>query len=598
MLVLFCALAWQAVAQTVYEPATVWRARIALARSDSARCAAYIHLANTYIEENKTDSSRWAAELARDLADQKKLLELKGWAEFLLGACYFYEGNYDRGIAVEQQVIQQAEQVGAPLLRANAQKMVAWMYTEMGKEVEALALFFEAMPVFKKYRRQDLQMNVGIGFYGIATCYFYLGHFSNAHAYYDSAIAADPPMDARELALALADRAAVVRDQEQHAKAALPDNLHALRLIRELALHLDAQAYVQAELALTYATLGDMTLAAKWADTAYELYQRTPFLKRYVSVYSALAKTYHLLGNYRQAFFIERETRALEDSIYKWRKLQVIEEMRVRYETDRMNREIELLNLQHAHQESVIIRDKYAMALLIGFVLLLIVLGYFFYRKREHYHRRIRELEGAGKVRAEKERISKDLHDSLGSQLSTISIGLQRAAQQTNHEPLQFIQAMTDNVTSELRDFIWANSQDSILVEELEQRINTLFWRYRKTDLRMELEVVTQEDIAKQRLSPEVGVHLYRIVQEAVQNAMKHSEAQRLVVQLTPQPAGLSLEIYDNGKGFRWPVETAGDHYGLLNMKRRATQAHGTFRIDTAPGRGTRIVVEVPVLAS
>ena len=580
--------------QTIYKDIASFRRQVALATTDSARWAAYIQLANAYIEANEIDSCRQFALQASELATQKNLPVLKGWADFLIGAYYYYEGNFDRGISIEQVVIQAAERVNAPLLRANAQKMVAWMYTEMGREKEALDLFFKAMPVFKKLRWSDLQMNVGIGYYGIATCYYYLGDYAKAGVFYDSAIIAEPPLDEREMALVLSDRAAVMRDHFDNPRQALIDNQRALALIQPLERHTDAQAYIQSELALTYAKLGNNSEALLWANRAYQQYQRIPFLKRYVSVYSALAETFFLVGNHRQAFLVERETRALEDSIYKWQKLQVIEEMHTRYETDKMNAEINSLNQLSMAQESMIIRNKGAVALLISFVFVLIALAFIFYRKREYYHKRIRELESAEKVRLEKERISKDLHDSLGSQLSTISFGLQRAARETNHGPLQFIQILIDGVTSELRDFIWANSKAALTIHELEQRITNLFWQVRQTDHPIELSLHVQENVGHQMLSPEVAVHLFRIVQESVQNALKHAQATKLVMEIRYVNKQVHLEVQDDGIGFQWPLPESNDHFGLSNMKRRAMQLNGQFELRTAPRAGTRIAVTVP----
>jgi signal transduction histidine kinase len=594
MLLLLSVVCTAVPAQTIYKDIASFQRELTMAKTDSARCVAYIHLANAYIEANELDSCRYFATVAKKLASDKALPVLAGWADFLLGAYYFYEGNFDRGIALEQHVIGEAERLSAPLLRANAQKMVAWMYTEMGRENEALDLFFEALPVFKAHRWTDLQMNVSIGYYGVATCYFYLGSYLKARAYYDSAISAEPPLDEREMALALSDRAAVIRDYFNNPTQAMPDNERALKLANTLTEHIDAQAYVQSEVALTYAKLGDRQKARYWAESAYHHYEQIPLLKRYVSVCSALAETFYLVGDYQQAYQVEHETRALEDSIYKWRKLQVVEEMRTRYQTDRMTAEISSLNTKSLAQESLLIRNKTAVALLISFVFVLAVLGFIFARKREYYHKRIRSLESAEKVRLEKERISKDLHDSLGSRLSTISFGLQRAARETQHEPLHVIQMLTDGVASELRDFIWANSKGSVTVEELEQRINTLFWQVRQTNQPIDLELHVQENIDSVVLSPELGVHLFRIVQESVQNTIKHAKATRLTIDITYRNEHVHMEVRDNGIGFEWPLPETNDHFGLSNMKRRAMHLNGRFELKTAPRAGTCIAVTVP----
>ena len=125
------------------------------------------------------------------------------------------------------------------------------------------------------------------------------------------------------------------------------------------------------------------------------------------------------------------------------------------------------------------------------FIFVASAFAYFFYRKREKYYQRIRALEAVQQIRQEKDRIARDLHDSLGSRLSTIALSLQRLYIETGNKTLSRIQEMTDNTMSELRDSIWAMNNDFIELEELEQRINTLFWQYRRMELPIEFELIS-----------------------------------------------------------------------------------------------------------
>jgi signal transduction histidine kinase len=100
------------------------------------------------------------------------------------------------------------------------------------------------------------------------------------------------------------------------------------------------------------------------------------------------------------------------------------------------------------------------------------------------------------------------------------------------------------------------------------------------------------------RLPPEVELAAYRIVQEALNNAVQHANAEHISIRATRQADTLILTIQDDGVGFSLPGQpdlfTREGHYGLLGMRERATQLGGTFQIDTAPGRGTRLMVRLP----
>jgi signal transduction histidine kinase len=373
------------------------------------------------------------------------------------------------------------------------------------------------------------------------------------------------------------------------------DAQQAFRLLEKSEKQRDAKAYVQAELALTFAKLGKLKKAYEWAQSAYHLYNEIPLLKRYVSVYQTITETFRLTGNFQSAFQSEHETRMLQDSLFEWRKLQTIEEMRLKYETDIKDKEIANLNLESTLQRSLLIRNKTALYILAISLFILAGTGIIYNRKREKYHGKIRGLESSQQVRIEKERIAKELHDSLGSQLSTISLGIQRAAYETGNETLLSVQAMVDKAMAELRDSIWAMNKEFISLEELEQRINTLFWQYRKIDIPIEMELKVEGELVEKKLSPDTGAHLYRIVQEAVQNAVKHSEASRLLISLHCVDAHLELIIEDNGKGFTWPAKNSEEHFGLKNMKNRAALLHAEFTMGATPNGGTHIKINVPL---
>jgi two-component system sensor histidine kinase UhpB len=104
----------------------------------------------------------------------------------------------------------------------------------------------------------------------------------------------------------------------------------------------------------------------------------------------------------------------------------------------------------------------------------------------------------------------------------------------------------------------------------------------------------------EQRLEPDAELALYRIVQEALSNAVRHSGASRVVVSLAAEDRGMVAEVADDGSGFA--VEHAHDGggrgLGLVGMRERARYAHGSLSIDSAPGAGTRVRVELPIRRS
>lgn len=103
----------------------------------------------------------------------------------------------------------------------------------------------------------------------------------------------------------------------------------------------------------------------------------------------------------------------------------------------------------------------------------------------------------------------------------------------------------------------------------------------------------------EQRLGVPVGLALYRIVQEALSNITRHSEATEASVRMAFASDDVHIVIEDNGKGFRVPRSPAafapGGHFGLLGVFERAVLIGGEVRVESRPGRGTRLVIQAPI---
>jgi signal transduction histidine kinase len=95
-------------------------------------------------------------------------------------------------------------------------------------------------------------------------------------------------------------------------------------------------------------------------------------------------------------------------------------------------------------------------------------------------------------------------------------------------------------------------------------------------------------------LSRGAALALFRIVQEALGNAAKHSKADGITVRLTRENGAVTLVVSDNGVGLDRARLAIGGGLGLVMMRERATQLNGTFDFDSAPGRGTTIKVTIP----
>ena len=111
------------------------------------------------------------------------------------------------------------------------------------------------------------------------------------------------------------------------------------------------------------------------------------------------------------------------------------------------------------------------------------------------------------------------------------------------------------------------------------------------------LSINLQTDGLQKPIPNHVEMVLYRVIQESVNNVIKHAEASNLDISINQEPDGIDVMIEDNGKGFDAGKITSSDGIGLNNIKNRVQYLKGTVEWNTAPGNGTLVAIHIPIEA-
>jgi signal transduction histidine kinase len=195
----------------------------------------------------------------------------------------------------------------------------------------------------------------------------------------------------------------------------------------------------------------------------------------------------------------------------------------------------------------------------------------------------------------ERNRIAREIHDSLGHALTTLNVQLQTAVKLWQHNPveakpfLEQAQRLGTIAMKEVRQSVHALRADADSEEPLEQAIAALIQDFcQSTGV-----VVTTEIDLPTVLPAQISKTIYRVVQEALTNICKHAQATAVQVRLQQTSDKVRLVIADNGRGFRFQTHRSG--FGLHGMHERIAMLEGSLRIDTEPGSGCRISVELPL---
>lgn len=336
-------------------------------------------------------------------------------------------------------------------------------------------------------------------------------------------------------------------------------------------------ALISCNLGQVYMDLGELDSAEKYLDQALTLAKKNGSYHQLSDVYSGLMRLENLRGNYQLAedYFALYEQQV--DSIYNSETNAAISEMKVKYDTEAKEKALTNERLANKNNQLFLILSGVVILILILFIALI-------QYRRKLYAEQVKNQE-LQNLENERGRIARDLHDNLGAELTLITSKVDIEAFKNQNSvlgnSLDEISEISKNANHQLRETIWSIHQSTISSADLMGKIRTYFDRIKNEDS-ITLELVNQAiDID---FSPAVGLNLFRISQEALNNTVKYANAHKVVVNLK----ATELIIQDDGSGF--DVNGVRRGYGLNNMEERARELAGVFSI-VSKSEGTTITV-------
>lgn len=222
-----------------------------------------------------------------------------------------------------------------------------------------------------------------------------------------------------------------------------------------------------------------------------------------------------------------------------------------------------------------------------------------YYRSKLQRQRVIMEKEIA--IEQERTKMARELHDGLGSMLSGIKHSFAAMTQQIplDNRQKHVFDSNVDKLNEtirELRNISHNMASDSLLKYGLE---NSLRDYCRNMSLFAGIPITfTALQLEELSLPEEKSMHIFRIIQELFQNIIKHAAAKQVVMQLSHNNGRLYVTVEDDGKGFDLGEVSRGDGIGLKNIESRVRLLQGELDIQTAPGKGTSVLVALPVSSS
>lgn len=342
--------------------------------------------------------------------------------------------------------------------------------------------------------------------------------------------------------------------------------------------------------------------AEKYLSSIKEYYESTEDPLEQKNYYDVMRELAFNLGNYKDAYVYFEKYHTVNDSLLQSDKVIEFAEREMRYETEKKETKIEL-------QQSQIRRKSTLNYVLAGSLLATGIIIFLIYRNYRNHQllqqQRIIELETEKQLSAtqsllkgqedERNRLAKDLHDGLGGLLSGVK--LQLGAMKGNlilsaDNAVAFDRALNklDESIIEMRRVAHNMMPEALIKLGLKQAV---YDYCSSLSQQQPFTINCEMHGLDERMDNSVEMVLYRIVQELLNNVVKHSNASTILVQMMREGDGqVSITVEDDGKGFDPEKINTLNSAGLRNIRSRVNYLNGTMDIKSAPGKGTSVYIE------
>lgn len=514
-----------------------------------------------------------------------------------LGVSYYFNGAYDSATNYYYRAIELLEKKKASQKLAPIYNDLAKFYRKTNSLKRAHEFYGRAMEIYKSLKDQG----------GIATIYNEEGVVYEMENKFDAAVKnyraslelRKKQNDSLGISYSLSFLAEVYTQQKKFSDAE-KNNLDAL--------HIREALKDSFNISLSYSDIGDMYNAEgdyEKAEQSYMLSNNYAVAIHFADLisnnYKQLSDVTSRQGKYKQAYEYVQQHESFKDSIYRLESSKQMEELSSKYETAKKEELIQ-------QQQFQITKRNYWIVAIIGLTLMGSLLGYSYYRRyRLKQQSKLQaeimnqqEIATKAVIEAEeneRKRIAGDLHDGVGQLMSAARMNLSAIEsalpfsseeQKTNFKK---VVALIDESCTEVRSVSHNMMPNALLKSGLVSGVREFVDKIDSHVLKVNLHT----EGLSERLDSNIETVLYRVIQECVNNVIKHSGANQLDISLMKDADGISATVEDNGKGFNIAEKIKFEGIGLKNISSRINYLKGSVEWDSAPGKGTVVAIHVPV---
>jgi signal transduction histidine kinase len=527
--------------------------------------------------------------LSKQMASVSMLLNddtLTMKAQLLQGQSMDFSGIYDSALKTYFELLNRAERSNSCYYRVKTLTLIAALYQQI----------FD-WPSSLQYGNQAKQKAIACGMmadtllinYGLGRALFNLGQTKAGFQMIEQNLQVSKQYQVLEGVFYGINDLSNLYAEAGNFKKALEIGLEALDMPEGMLGDLE-KAQIYQRLSQIATELKDWDKAQEYVDKAFKYAQSIQLNPWLYECYQTQSIIHKANGKYKEALENFQQYTSLKDTILQEKYTDKMAAMTTLYELESKQKTISLLEKEQQIKEGKIVEQRVYM--LAGLLLLGLLILFIRFRNQRNINQ-LRETFAQDLIKTqeqERQRISKDLHDSVGQNILFIKNRLQLIAPETDPTLNSSINNALEEVRNIAKD-LYPNQLEqyglSSAVEALCSMVSESSGIFASSDLEG-LDAVLNKD---------AKINCYRIIQECMNNTIKHASATAIRISSNHQGNQVELVVQDNGKGFDTSLLERKAHYsfGMINIQERIRMLRGKFDLESSLNKGAKITFSIPV---
>jgi two-component system, NarL family, sensor kinase len=639
---------------------------------------AYTNIGRAYgfMEKNK-ESIEWsekALELAQRISNIKGIATIKN----NLGAIYLKVGRQEDALRSLIESVKMAEQIGDNRILGNGYNNIARLLNESKRYDEGMEYGNKAIAIAEKANNLT---NLGVANLNVANSYVEKGKLTEAIPFIKKSLSIFEKMGLQKAINVCTNNLGSIALRQGKYEEAI-EYYQKIVASSEKTKDMTSMGLVLQNIGLALSRSKQYDKALPYFEKAEA--QKTLILSEKIEIYKHRVELDSAMGNYKSAFLYQAKQRALEDSVINVKKNTQISELKTKYETEKKEQQISILNTQNqlkgveleksnlalnnknllVKQQSLAIetqlltlrnqdlaisnqkleisekdikvkatelenekkqaqiktldtenqinrlqveRRNLLLSILAGTFILSLLLAYLFYNRRKLQQEAKLQTEVAKQQELatqavldaeerERTRIAADLHDGVGQSIMALKMnlsGISDYIEFKNPKAQKVFENALNLATDSAREVRSISHQmmpNALIKSGLSSAIREFISRVEAPNLKINLNVSN----INESIEPNIEKVLYRVIQESVNNVIKHSQASELNIQISKNKDSIDTTIEDNGVGFDSKT-TDYEGIGLKNIRDRVAFLKGNVDISSQKGKGTLLAIQIPI---